>query len=234
MWQSYFLQIQNKYSMRVSKKEPLVIRLDGKNVTKNRRNDFINDDGSSFFSNMKKTVRYFTNKYHCYAIFGSDEVSFIFLKPSVVIEDLDKEKNDRTNEIIALFSQYFFDYFNSLTNDGDKIFWHAKCFSIKEEKIKSYIKYRSKIIKNVMTTYFLIKKDDYKSNENMKVKDEKCSEYEDYDKLKKVQDGLLYFDGDNIDLGEFLNGNTVIVHESNLEDDMFSELLDTNQNLKGI
>mgnify|MGYP001146026664 CR=1 FL=1 len=30
MWNSYFFQIQSKYSMRVSFKNPLVIRLDGK------------------------------------------------------------------------------------------------------------------------------------------------------------------------------------------------------------
>lgn len=36
MWNSYFFQIQSKYSMRVSFKNPLVIRLDGKDVTKNK------------------------------------------------------------------------------------------------------------------------------------------------------------------------------------------------------
>ena len=35
MWINYFFNIQRKYSMRVSKKLPLVIRLDGKDVTKN-------------------------------------------------------------------------------------------------------------------------------------------------------------------------------------------------------
>ena len=35
MWNSYFFQIQSKYSMRVSFKNPLVIRLDGKDVIKN-------------------------------------------------------------------------------------------------------------------------------------------------------------------------------------------------------
>ena len=34
MWNSYFFQIQSKYSMRVSFKNPLVIRLDGKMLQK--------------------------------------------------------------------------------------------------------------------------------------------------------------------------------------------------------
>ena len=98
MWHSYFRQIQNKYSMRISLKNPLVIRLDGKNVTKNKSLDLLNNYEGSFLYNLEKTVKYFAQKYHCYAIFGSDEVSFIFINPRQVIEDLDREKNDRTNQ----------------------------------------------------------------------------------------------------------------------------------------
>ena len=43
MWNSYFFQIQSKYSMRVSFKNPLVIRLDGKDVTKNKKYDLLNN-----------------------------------------------------------------------------------------------------------------------------------------------------------------------------------------------
>lgn len=48
MWHSYFYQIQSKYNMRVSIKNPLVIRLDGKNVTKNRNYDLLNNYEGSF------------------------------------------------------------------------------------------------------------------------------------------------------------------------------------------
>lgn len=60
MWQSYFFQIQNKYNMRVSIKNPLVIRLDGKNVTKNKSLNLLNNYEGSFINLLEKTVKYFT------------------------------------------------------------------------------------------------------------------------------------------------------------------------------
>lgn len=160
-------------------------------------------------------------KYHCYAIFGSDEVSFIFDYPMTVIEDLDKEKVNRTNEIIALFSQYFYDYFNNF-NKHFKVFWHGKCFSIKHEKIKSYLKFRSRIIRNVMTTYFLKTKGLKFGNTNMETKDDECMKYDDYSILEDIQDGILYYDGNRIDLQEFYNDNIKIMQEQ--KEDLFSDL----------
>ena len=62
MWQSYFFQIQRKYSMRVSTKNPLVIRLDGKNVTKDKRFDLLNNYGGSFLNLLEKAVEHFTRE----------------------------------------------------------------------------------------------------------------------------------------------------------------------------
>ena len=52
MWNSYFKQIQNKYSMRVSFNKPLVIRLDGKDVTKNKSIDLLSNYESSFTNSV--------------------------------------------------------------------------------------------------------------------------------------------------------------------------------------
>lgn len=60
MWQSYFYQIQKKYNMRLSYKNPLVIRLDGKSVTKNKNYDLLNNYDNSFRNILEKTVQYFT------------------------------------------------------------------------------------------------------------------------------------------------------------------------------
>ena len=130
MWNSYFFQIQSKYSMRVSFKNPLVIRLDGKDVTKNKKYDLLNNYEGNFRNTLEKTAEFFTKKYKCLAILGSDEISFIFTDPLVVISDLDKEKWNTSNEIISVFSQYFFDYFNE-HNKQSKVFWHGKCFTIR-------------------------------------------------------------------------------------------------------
>ncbi len=62
MWQSYFYQIQKKYSMRLSTKKPLVIRLDGKNVTRNKSVDLLNEYEGSFINQLESTASYFSRK----------------------------------------------------------------------------------------------------------------------------------------------------------------------------
>lgn len=206
MWNSYFFQIQSKYSMRVSFKNPLVIRLDGKDVTKNKKYDLLNNYEGNFRNTLEKTAEFFTRKYKCLAILGSDEISFIFTDPLVVISDLDKEKWNTSNEIISVFSQYFFDYFNE-HNKQSKVFWHGKCFSIRNEKINSYIKFRSSIIKNVMTTYFLSKYNIKMGKEKQEKREIECKKLQGYEVLEDIQNGVLYLDGDRIDIIEFYKGN---------------------------
>lgn len=206
MWNSYFFQIQSKYSMRVSFKNPLVIRLDGKDVTKNKKYDLLNNYEGNFRNTLEKTAEFFTKKYKCLAILGSDEISFIFTDPLVVISDLDKEKWNTSNEIISVFSQYFFDYFNE-HNKQSKVFWHGKCFSIRNEKINSYIKFRSSVIKNVMTTYFLSKYNIKMGKEKQEKREIECKKLQGYDVLENIQNGVLYLEGDRIDITEFYKGN---------------------------
>lgn len=206
MWNSYFFQIQSKYSMRVSFKNPLVIRLDGKDVTKNKKYDLLNNYEGNFRNTLEKTAKFFTRKYKCLAILGSDEISFIFTDPLVVISDLDKEKWNTSNEIISVFSQYFFDYFNE-HNKQSKVFWHGKCFSIRNEKINSYIKFRSSIIKNVMTTYFLSKYNIKMGKEKQEKREIECKKLQGYEVLEDIQNGVLYIEGDRIDIIEFYKGN---------------------------
>lgn len=206
MWNSYFFQIQSKYSMRVSFKNPLVIRLDGKDVTKNKKYDLLNNYEGNFRNTLERTAEFFTKKYKCLAILGSDEISFIFTDPLVVISDLDKEKWNTSNEIISVFSQYFFDYFNE-HNKQSKVFWHGKCFSIRNEKINSYIKFRSSIIKNVMTTYFLSKYNIKMGKEKQEKREIECKKLQGYEVLEDIQDGVLYLEGDRIDIIEFYKGN---------------------------
>ena len=206
MWNSYFFQIQSKYSMRVSFKNPIVIRLDGKDVTKNKKYDLLNNYEGNFRNTLEKTAKFFTRKYKCLAILGSDEISFIFTDPLVVISDLDKEKWNTSNEIISVFSQYFFDYFNE-HNKQSKVFWHGKCFSIRNEKINSYIKFRSSIIKNVMTTYFLSKYNIKMGKEKQEKREIECKKLQGYEVLEDIQNGVLYLEGYRIDIIEFYKGN---------------------------
>lgn len=192
MWNDYFWQLQKKYSMRLSTKDPLVIRFDGKNVTKNESINLLYNNNGSFLNAMEKTAWYFSRKYNCYAIYGTDEISFVITNPKIVFEDLDKTMTNHSNEVISLFSQYFFEYFNSYY-DGEKIFFHGKCFSIPSGKIVSYIKYRSKNIKNVITTYFLKQNNIRMGNDKLSERIDRCSKFKEYNILKEIENGSLYY-----------------------------------------
>lgn len=112
MWNNYFLQIRKKYSMRVSSKEPLIINFDGKDVTKNKDFNILEEYKGSFRYAICLAAKYFSNKYKCLCIYGGDEISFIFENPMDLINDINSDNNTFSTEIISVFSQYFFDYFN--------------------------------------------------------------------------------------------------------------------------
>lgn len=218
MWHNYFYQIQQKYSMRVSLNKPLVIRLDGKNATKSRTNDFIFNYSGSFINALEETAKYFTKKYKCYSLFGSDEISFILPEPEKLLKDLDKDCDTHSNEVISLFSQYFYDYFNN-NYKKEKIFWHAKCFSIPENKDISYLKYRSRTIENVLTTYFLIINDKFRSGKyNLEQKLNKCKKCIDYPSLKNIKNGILYYDGKRISLNAYCSNRTIQKDSIDIDD----------------
>lgn len=222
MWNNYFYQIRKKYSMRVSQKKPLVINLDGKNVTGNKSINIIESYEGSFLSSLEKSAQYFTEKYKCLSIFGADEISFIFEEPMDLINDLNTDKNTYQSEIISVFSQYFYDYFNKF-DLHKKVFWHGKCYSINKEKINSYIKYKSKLIQVLVTTYFLKTKGVVDAGKlPLNYKKTKCREYNDYKRLDNIERGILYYKGKRIDLDEFLNGN--IKEMDNLNREIISDL----------
>lgn len=208
MWRNYFFQIQKKYNMRASTTSPLVIRFDGKDVTKNKEINFFDIYDGSFTDSLERTIKFFTEKYHGFAIFGSDEASFIFPDPIIVISDIDVDKYNYTNEITGLFAQHFFYYFNNIYRKNT-IFWHCKSFSIPEDKIKSYIKYRSSNIRNVMATYFLKKKGIRLNIPKLEDKITEIKKLNDYNILEKVENGILYFDGNRIDMKNYIEKDMI-------------------------
>lgn len=213
MWNNYFFQIQKKYDMRISTKEPFVIRFDGKKVTRNKEIDLLDMYEGSFFDKLLKTANMFSEKYNCYALFGADEISFIIPNPVLVINDLEGDDNSNySHELLALFTQNFFDYFNHF-DTSKKIFWHGKCFSISHDKIISYIRYRTTIIKNVMVTY-LLKKNNLNSSLTLLKKEEMCKGLPEYFNFNKIKNGILCFNGEKISLSDFINNGIVIKEET--------------------
>lgn len=231
MWNNYFLQIRKKYSMRVSSKEPLIINFDGKDVTKNKDFNILEEYKGSFRYAICLAAKYFSNKYKCLCIYGGDEISFIFENPMDLINDINSDNNTFSTEIISVFSQYFFDYFNRFY-DGEKIFFHGKCFSIHKDKIKSFIKYKSKLIEVLTTTYFLKKNNVHKAgNIKLNEKIDMCLKYPEYNKFINIQKGVMYYSGNQIDLESFLNDKISVINDKEdvieFDESMFSDILGT-------
>ena len=107
-WFNYFSNMRNKYNMRVSANKPLILFLDAKDSSKNRR-ELMAGIKDGFFDSLDKTAKYFSAKYNCLSIWGTDEISFIIEDLDNFIDSINNEKNYRTHDIVAIFSQYFFE-----------------------------------------------------------------------------------------------------------------------------
>ena len=228
MWNNYFLQIKKKYNMRVSSKKPLVINLDGKNVTKSREFNILELYKGGFREVVEKCAIYFTKQYDCIAICGADEISFIIEEPMKLVEDINSDNNTSSTEIISVFSQMFYDYFNRFYK-GENIFWHGKCYSISDEKIMSFVKYKSRLIEVLTTTYYLKRAGTNDAgNISLSQKKELCANFDDYEKIKPIEKGRLYKSGKRIDIDEYLHGNIV-----EIADDMSEAETNNTVNFEG-
>lgn len=223
-WFNYFSNMRNKYNMRVSANKPLIIFLDAKDSSKNNR-FLLKDRKNGFFDSMGLTAQYFTRRYNCISIFGTDEISFIIEDTDNFIDSINNEKSYRTHDIASIFSQYFFEYFNSVY-EGETVYWHCKCFNIAKEKVQSYIRFKSKGILKGITSIFL-KQNGVRNAYGIKLEEklEMCKSYETYSLLEEYKEGVLYYNGNKIDLNEYFKGNIVMLEEKN-ETVEFLDLMD--------
>ena len=214
-WSNYFLNIQNKYNLKINVNKPIVIFVDGKDITKNLKYNLIQEDKGSFNDIFEQTITHFSEKFNCIAISGVDEVSFI-LKNSKELG----EKACRAQEIVSLFSQYFYKYFNDKYTNSP-VYWHCKCSNIPKGKIKSYIKYRSLTIHELYLTYFLKRKQVKDAGKiPLNEKEEKCNEIEEYKEIERYSRGRLYINGKQIELESFLNDKIVELPDTIRKDEI--------------
>lgn len=218
-WNHYFGNIENKYDLKMNMSNPMVIFMDGKNITKSLKYNLIAESKNSFNDIFEQTITYFTMKFDCIAISGVDEVSFIF-EDSKKLKDFISSKKYKAHEIVSIFSQYFYKYFNTRYTNGS-VYWHCKCSNIPKGKIKSYIKYRSLTIFELNLTYFL-KRKQFKNAGKIPLaeKEQKCNEMTDYKELKRFEKGKLYISGQQVDLAAFLNNQIIKLPKNKREEIM--------------
>ena len=224
-WKNYFNNVQNKYNLKMSKTKPIVLLLDGKNITKSLECSLITENKNSFNDIFEQTIKYFSKKLGCMAISGVDEVSFI-IEESKKLEELLHIKKHTAQDIVSIFSQQFYNLFNKKYNKG-AVYWHCKCLNIPIEKIKSYIKCRSTIIYDSKLTYFL-KRNQIKRADKIPLtgKEKMCNELPGYEEIKEFARGKMYVNGIHVDLNTFLNGQILEIPETERKETI--EFLDLN------
>lgn len=222
-WNNYFINILNKYNLKISDKNPIVIFLDGKNITGNKNYNLISENKNSFNDCFEQAIKHCTKKFNCIAISGVDEVSFIFTNHNELKRFM-KKKNYRVHDIVSVFSQYFFNCFNNIYKNKP-VYWHCKCSAIPKGKIKSYMKHRSLQIYELQLTYFL--KQNYVTNAGkikLEEKIQKCSQYPAYNKIKKYFKGRLYKSGNQIELDAFFKDMIINVCDVEREENQYIDL----------
>lgn len=190
-WYNHFIKIQNKYNLNMNINKPLVIFVDGKNITKSLNCNLIQESKNSFNDIFEQTIKYYSKEFDCLAISGVDEVSFIFKNGRKLKEKLNY-KNLKAHDIVSVFSQLFYEYFNERYLN-EPVYWHCKCSNIPIGKINSYIKFRSLTIYEVYLTYFL-KRKNVQNAGKIKIlqKEEMCNKLDEFKNIKKYARGRLY------------------------------------------
>ena len=189
-WYNYFMKVQNKYNLKLNINEPIVVFIDGKNITKSLNYNLIEESKNSFNDIFEQTIKYFSKKFDCLAIYGVDEVSFIFEKGSKLKEKL-KYKNLKAHEIVSVFSQLFYQYFNKRYLK-EAVYWHCKCSNIPIGKINSYLKFRSLTIYELYLTYFLKRKNVQDAGKiKLFQKEEMCNKLDEFKTIEKFARGRL-------------------------------------------
>ncbi|MBQ3145721.1 MAG: hypothetical protein IJB90_04040 [Clostridia bacterium] len=218
-WNNYFCNIENKYNLKMSDNKPIVIFLDGKDITKSMNHSLITENKNSFNDVFEQTVKYFTVELNCMAILGVDEVSFI-IEDSKKLKEFVSSKKYKSHEIISIFSQCFYKYFNDRYKNAP-IYWHCKCLNIPKGKIKSYIKFRNLSIFDLKLTYFLKRKQVKNAGKiPLAKKEQECSEFREYENIKEFTKGNLYIKGQRIDIDAFLNNRIVELPDIEREEEI--------------
>lgn len=211
-WNNYFINIQNKYNMNMNENKPIVIFIDGKDITKSLNHNLIQENKGSFNDIFEQTIKYFSNKFNCLVISGVDEASFI-IKDTKKLKKILSTKKFKAQDIVSVFSQLFYKYFNDRYINRP-IYWHCKCSNIPYGKINSYIKYRSKTIHELNLTYFLKRRNVQDAGKiKLTKKEEICNKINEYNKIKRFVKGRLYKNGKMIDIESYLNNKIVEIPE---------------------
>lgn len=147
---NFFKTIEDRYKIRISLNKPIVIRLDGKNVCKNPSINLVDDKQDSFSTSLNNTARALSRKFNSICISSTDEINIIITNTSLFYKYYGSIECQKISSFVA---QEVFSTFNNLYS-GEQVLFDARTFNIPENKIQSYLTYRTGLAKNVYTIYY--------------------------------------------------------------------------------
>ena len=59
-WNNYFGNLENKYDLKMNKKKPIVIFVDGKDITKSSKYNLMAENKNSFNDIFEQTIKFFS------------------------------------------------------------------------------------------------------------------------------------------------------------------------------
>lgn len=205
MRESYFGMIENKYSCKVSLSKPIIIRLDGKGVCKNSAINMYNESIRGFAYALQITAKEISRRYNSLVLISSDEMSIIFLDTDTFY---DKFKSCKCQKSSSLITQDISLLFNNHYN-GSFIYFDARTFNIPENKVLSYITFRTKSAKNVGIHYIAKKYIPFAQRKGKKLSEIEDILNEQYFNNFRINDyhlyGKAYYNGKEVDIKELIN-----------------------------
>ena len=221
---NYFGFMQDRYSTKISTSKVSIVKLDGKDVTKNLNIDMFNYNEGGFAHSIIDTAKQLSNLYDAIVFVSTDEISLLFYDSSKLERIFDTTK---TQKISSLFSQHVARIFNDKYK-GYYIYFDAKTFCIPEDKVKSYIVYKEKNTYCVSNTY-LAKRKLPKNLRHALPLSQLCDNLEridlDIDREDEYfKSGLIFYRGQLIDRAKLLECDSI--NYKNIRN-----LLDFNSNI---
>lgn len=147
---NYFKSIEDKYKSRISPNKPIIIRLDGKKITKNKEINMLDESQGAFAYSLKKASAHISRKFNCLVLTSSDEINLIITEPSRLNRLYDSFECQKLSSLISQDIGYIFNQHYK----GEMILFDARTFNIPINKVSSYVSYRLQSARNVQTMYF--------------------------------------------------------------------------------
>lgn len=206
----YFKMVEDKYKARISYKRPIIIRLDGKGVCKNKEIEMLNEEEGGFAYALKGLAKFLSRRFKTLCLASSDEVSIIITDTNI-LKSL--YEGDECQKISSLVAQESYVVFNRLYN-GEEIKFDARTFNIHENRVKSYVKYRVGSAKNVCAIYVAKTNVNYRERKGKKLNEleellsDKVEGFADRSEYSKI--GMGYYCGEIVELVKFIDSNSEI------------------------